>query len=116
MSESSSPQKTPKPRIPRIIGISFKLVLVVAITFCVLLMTLWASLALYFCNISGEWFRILLAGVFALGTVAAFALVPNRWRREMIPRIAISNAIVRAVEKLSRQQTLEKMTYEMKSV
>lgn len=79
---SSPPEATakPKPKIPRIIRIRVETALFLAITPCVLVMTLWATLALNFSNIPGEWFRMILAGAFALGTVGAFTLVRNRLR------------------------------------
>lgn len=54
------------------------LVLFVVLTPVVLVMTVWGTLALYFCNIPGEWLRMVLATVFAGGTLAAFLRKRNR--------------------------------------
>ncbi|MCU0593383.1 MAG: DUF4105 domain-containing protein, partial [Desulfobacterales bacterium] len=46
----------------------------------VLLMTGWASLAVYWSDLSVDWLRTILAGGFALATVLAFLFLPNRVR------------------------------------
>jgi Domain of unknown function (DUF4105) len=43
-------------------------------------MTLWATLAISYSDLSGERLRLGLAGAFALGTLAAFLFLPNRRR------------------------------------
>ena len=45
--------------------------------------TLWGALAIYYSNPPDERLRIGLATAFALGTVAAFLLLRNRWRTLM---------------------------------
>ncbi len=46
----------------------------------VLLMTGWATLAIYWSDLSADWLRTGLAGGFALATVSAFLFLPNRMR------------------------------------
>ena len=66
-----------KRSLPRRI-VRFLLGVVVAAV--VAMMTGWASLAIYYSNLSGESVRTALAGIFALGTVCAFILLRNRRR------------------------------------
>jgi Domain of unknown function (DUF4105) len=51
-------------------------------------MTLWATLAIYYSDLSGERLRLGLAGAFALGTLAAFLFLPNR-RRTLLGFFAV---------------------------
>ena len=46
----------------------------------VALMTGWATLAIYYSNLPGEYLRIGLAGLFAFATAAAFLFLPKRGR------------------------------------
>jgi hypothetical protein len=51
-------------------------------------MTLWATLAIFYSDLSGERLRLGLAGAFALGTLAAFLFLPNR-RRTLLGFFAV---------------------------
>jgi hypothetical protein len=44
------------------------------------LMTAWATLAIYYSNLSGGYLRLGLAGLFVLATVSAFLFLPKRGR------------------------------------
>jgi hypothetical protein len=53
---------------------------IAALSVVVVLMAAWAALAIYYSNLPGGYLRPGLAGLFALATVAAFALLPGRGR------------------------------------
>ncbi len=59
----------------------------------VLLMTGWATLAIYWSDLPGDWLRTGLAGGFALATVLAFIFLPNRMRT-LIGFLVVFAAIV----------------------
>jgi len=59
----------------------------------VAMMTGWASLAIYYSNLSGESVKAALAGIFALGTVCAFILLRNR-RRTLIGFLIVFCTVV----------------------
>jgi hypothetical protein len=40
-------------------------------------MTAWASLAIYYSDLPGDYLRAALAGLFALATLSAFSLLPR---------------------------------------
>lgn len=46
----------------------------------VALMTTWATLAIYYSNLPGEYLRLVLAALLPLATIAAFLVLPNRGR------------------------------------
>ena len=50
------------------------------IGFLVVCMTGWASLAIYYSDLAGDYLRTGLAALFALGTLAAFLILPRRGR------------------------------------
>ena len=53
---------------------------VAAVGFAVAGATIWATLAIYYSDLPGEFLRIGLAAGFALGTLGAFGFLPNRRR------------------------------------
>lgn len=53
---------------------------VLVLGFLVICMTSWASLAIYYSDLPGDYLRTALAGLFALSTLAAFLFLPHRLR------------------------------------
>src|SRR5690349_16370779 len=55
-----------------------KVIGLVLIGLVILIMTAWGTLAIFYSNLPGELVRKVLAGLFCLGTIAAFIFVQRR--------------------------------------
>ena len=66
---------------------------IILITIIVTGMTVWGSLAIYYSDLPGQTLRVCSAGLFGLGILCAFIILPNR-RRTVVLFLAVFAALV----------------------
>lgn len=74
-----SPQTATR-RHPRFLKRLLMVLLILIVALLVVSMTAWGTLFLWLSNIPVAPLRVAMAGLFAIGTVASFAILKRRWR------------------------------------